>query len=773
MRVKIWPDFGKEVGQGGIKRVNEALHKWLPEYGVEIVDDIEEADVVNVHADRIKTTKPVAYSSHGLYWKGYDWPAWALDANTKLINAVKHANAFSVPSSFVHNVFARGMRVDPFILRHGVEIEEWEPEETHNYVFWGKTRIDSICDPEPVNKLAELCPEIGFVSTFGNDDLPNITTTGRVTYERSKSILKHAGIYLATVKETGAITVLEAMASGIPPVGFRWGVNPEIIEHGVTGWLVDPGDYEGLREGLYYCLSNRDTMGENARQAVIERFQWKDRIRDYLPFYDRALNGINHNRPTVSVIVTAYNLEKYLPACLDSVLRQDFDSWECIIVDDASPDNCGKIADTYASKDRRFSVIHNRQNLYLAASRGQGIQSSQGKYLFPLDADDELGEGALRILSEALDQDHTLDIAFGGFELIEPNGRRWVSTWPPNNPSYEQQIKGHNQLPYASMYRREWWERVGGYKRRWQSAEDASFWTEIMSYGAVPAKVTEIPTLIYNNRPTSMSHAIPTPDWLSWCTWSRIPENTPFGASGSLTARPVHDYDPVEVSVVIPCGPDHDQYLPDALDSLVAQTFINWEAIVINDSGERWFSDSGERLNPYIMGYPFVTWIDGDKNEGVSVARNKGIKASKGKYVLFLDSDDFLQPLAIELLLQTVKTYGGWAYGDWLDQDGTYKESQDFSIEDALQKMPCSITCLFSKDDLELIGGFDEKAPGWEDWDLMLSLLGRDICPTKLRYGLFTYRYLSGTRREENYTREKELLKWIHAKHKKLYEECT
>lgn len=777
MKVAIWPSFNiKENGEGGIRRVWEALYKHLPSYGVEIVERFDDADVINVHADNLKTDKPVAYSNHGLYWAGYEWPLWALEANAKLIRAAKHSHALSVPSRFVHNVFARGMLLDPFVLYHGVDIEDWNPLDSHGYIFWGKTRIDPICDPEPVNKLAAICPDVRFISTFGNKDLANITTTGRLTYERSKSLIQHAGVYLATVQETGGITVLEAMASGVPVVGFRHGVNAEIIEHGVTGWLVDPGDYDGLREGVYHCLANRKRIGTNARQAVIERFQWKDRVQDYRAFYQAAIDGVNQDdKPKVSVVVTAYQLSEYLPACLDSILQQDFSEWECIIVNDASPDDCGEIAEAYAREDGRFRVIHNSANLYLAEARNTGIRCAKGEYILPLDADDELGKGALRVLSTALDQDHDLDIATGGFQLIEPDGKRWISSWPSATPDFNLQIRHHNQVPYASMYRKWVWERTGGYRRRWKSAEDAEFWTRAMSYGAVPAKVTKNPTLVYNNRPNSMSHTVREPDWTAWFIWSRIPQLTPFGASGEYPkqpARPVLDYDPIKVSVIIPCGPNHDVFLQDAIDSIVAQTFQKYEIIVVNDTGKKWF-ENGKIINPYISGYPFVKFIDAEgegKPQGPAAARNRGIASSVAPCFVLLDADDYAQPLFLELLYRAWKEYGGWAYTDWYDQHGELKEAQDFTYDEALTKMPGPSTGIYSKADWERVGGFDESIVFWEDWDYQITLMGHGSCGRRIKYAGFTYRYDTGTRRELSYANEDKALKIIRKKHKVLYQ---
>lgn len=771
MRVYIHPQFNLQIdkGEGGIKRVVEALHRWLPEYGVEVVSDPRQADLINVHADEFKSRLPVAASSHGLYWDGYWWEGWCYHSNAKLIRMMKQAQATSVPSRFVHNAFARGMLLDPFVLQHGVELDDWEPAKDEGYVVWLKSRTDDICTPQPLNTLAAACPNLNFVSTFGSHDLPNVTLTGKLTHDKARAVIAHASVYLATVLETGNITTLECAAAGVPALGFDWGANQETIVHQETGYLVPPHDYNALREGLYYCLEHRDRLGQAAREHVRQNFQWRERVGDYLPFYQQALDEDQPDGPKVSVIVTAYNLERYLPACLDSVLHQDFTDWECIIVDDASPDSCGRIADEYAARDSRFKVIHNPANLYLAEARNVGLRASRGQYLLALDADDEVGPGSLGILTQALDKNPDQDIVTGAFELINPNGTHWVSGWPSNTPSYHQQIRKRNQVPYASMYRRWVWQRTGGYRRRWKSAEDAEFWTRAMSYGATPAKVTDAPSLIYNIRPDSMSHANQEPNWTAWFPWARLPEVTPFGCSGEPPERaawPVHNYHPPQVSVVIPVGPGHETYLQDCLDSVVAQTYQDWEVVVVNDTGEDWSTKSID----YTQGYPFARFLAYDPgHRGVSAARNRGIRASTAPYFVLLDADDYAQPYLLDILYAAVQKYGGWCYVDWYDQLGEIKEARDFNFEDTLGKMPGPVTGIYKKSDWEWAGGFDEHAPGWEDWILQLSLMSLGICGNHVRYPGFTYRYQTGTRREDNFAKQDSLLKYIRDKFQKLY----
>ena len=61
---------------------------------------------------------------------------------------------------------------------------------------------------------------------------------------------------------------------------------------------------------------------------------------------------------SISIIVPVYNAQEWLDHCLDSIASQDFESWQAILVDDGSKDNCGKICDEYAAMDSRFRVIH-------------------------------------------------------------------------------------------------------------------------------------------------------------------------------------------------------------------------------------------------------------------------------------------------------------------------------------------------------------------------------------------------------------------------------
>lgn len=105
------------------------------------------------------------------------------------------------------------------------------------------------------------------------------------------------------------------------------------------------------------------------------------------------------NTPLISVIVPVYKVEKWLPDCIESVLAQTLENWECILVDDGSPDGCPAICDAAAQKDPRFKVVH-KPNGGLSSARNSGLAAAKGRWVAFLDSDDAI---APRLLETALE----------------------------------------------------------------------------------------------------------------------------------------------------------------------------------------------------------------------------------------------------------------------------------------------------------------------------------------------------------------------------------
>jgi glycosyltransferase involved in cell wall biosynthesis len=119
----------------------------------------------------------------------------------------------------------------------------------------------------------------------------------------------------------------------------------------------------------------------------------------------------------ISVIVPVYNVEDYLPKCLDSILQQSFTDFELILIDDGSTDRSGKICDQYAQIDNRIKVIH-QKNGGLSNARNSGIDIAIGKYFSFVDSDDWIDKNMLFEMHQQALQNNA-DIVIAGHFIVD------------------------------------------------------------------------------------------------------------------------------------------------------------------------------------------------------------------------------------------------------------------------------------------------------------------------------------------------------------------
>ncbi len=132
----------------------------------------------------------------------------------------------------------------------------------------------------------------------------------------------------------------------------------------------------------------------------------------------------------VSVVIPVYNVEKYLPACLNSVLSQTLHEIEVICIDDASPDRCGEILDRYADLDPRVRVQHLSENHMQCYGRNRGIELASGKYIYFLDSDDMITTDALEELFDLAEQDDLDGIFFDSKAIFETDDlKKYASSY--------------------------------------------------------------------------------------------------------------------------------------------------------------------------------------------------------------------------------------------------------------------------------------------------------------------------------------------------------
>lgn len=126
---------------------------------------------------------------------------------------------------------------------------------------------------------------------------------------------------------------------------------------------------------------------------------------------------MDKNVPLISVIVPVYNVQTYLKKCVNSILSQDYDSFELILVDDGSTDDSGNICDIFKEMDSRVSVIH-KKNGGLSDARNNGIAASKGKFLTFIDSDDFVSTDYLSVLVNAAIK-FKADIVQGEFTKLQ------------------------------------------------------------------------------------------------------------------------------------------------------------------------------------------------------------------------------------------------------------------------------------------------------------------------------------------------------------------
>lgn len=227
------------------------------------------------------------------------------------------------------------------------------------------------------------------------------------------------------------------------------------------------------------------------------------------------------------------------------------------------------------------------------------------------------------------------------------------------------------------------------------------------------------------------------------------------------------------VSIIVPCY-NQEKYILECLDSVKAQTYLNWECIVIDDGS---IDNTKLLVQDYIQNEKRIKYYF-QQNTGVSTARNNAIKMSSGKYILPLDGDDKIGNSYLEKAVYQLKNNDklavvyckaqlfGNSSGNW--------ELPNYSFELLLKRNVFFCTALFKKSDFDKTNGFDSLMKvGLEDWDFWISLLSNGGQVHQINETLFYYRIVKNSRNssfDEN--KEKEIRQYVYNKHKMLYDKC-
>ena len=180
------------------------------------------------------------------------------------------------------------------------------------------------------------------------------------------------------------------------------------------------------------------------------------------------------NSALISIIVPCYNQAEFLDECLQSVLEQTYQNWECIIVNDGSPDNTEEVAKKWLDKDVRFKYL-DKENGGLSSARNAGIEKAKNDWILPLDADDKIAEKYLELAVDEFEKGFTIIYCEANF--FGSNSGKWNI-----QPYSYQRILTGNMIFCSAFFKKSDWKKVNGYDENLKSGrEDWEFWLSILS----------------------------------------------------------------------------------------------------------------------------------------------------------------------------------------------------------------------------------------------------------------------------------------------------
>lgn len=125
--------------------------------------------------------------------------------------------------------------------------------------------------------------------------------------------------------------------------------------------------------------------------------------------------------PLISIIVPVYNSEKTLNKCIDSILKQAFDDWELLLIDDGSTDRSYEICNEYAAKDKRIEVYH-KKNAGVSSARNVGLNRAKGKWITFGDSDDEILNNTFALYDRIIKEHNEIDLISCGYIIYYKSG---------------------------------------------------------------------------------------------------------------------------------------------------------------------------------------------------------------------------------------------------------------------------------------------------------------------------------------------------------------
>ncbi|EPR74697.1 Beta-1,3-glucosyltransferase [Winogradskyella psychrotolerans RS-3] len=191
--------------------------------------------------------------------------------------------------------------------------------------------------------------------------------------------------------------------------------------------------------------------------------------------------------PRISIIVPCYNQAIYLDECLSSVIQQTYNNWECIIVNDGSPDHTEEVAKAWCEKDVRFKYIY-QTNKGVSAARNLGISKAFGLYVLPLDGDDKIAEDYIENALSVFEKDAKTKVVYCKAKKFGDVNEDWVL-----DPFSLYNLSIKNMIFCSALFLKKDWEKIGGYDENMiHGVEDWEFWIAMLKKGGVVKQLDSV-----------------------------------------------------------------------------------------------------------------------------------------------------------------------------------------------------------------------------------------------------------------------------------------
>lgn len=394
------------------------------------------------------------------------------------------------------------------------------------------------------------------------------------------------------------------------------------------------------------------------------------------------------NNELISIIVPIYNTEKYLHECLDSIINQTYANFEVLLVNDGSTDSSGIICQEYVERDSRFRYFE-KDNGGVASARNLGLEHSEGTYITFIDSDDWVEQNYLDVLYTALKENDT-DVAISTYKRFAQDGVFYLRSYSREDDeflnlgtrsrdSFLEILPRLGELDHSfySISSKLIKRKIIGnllFDEQVSYAEDLNFFfhlylgVESVVYvrdytyiyrthdASTSQNVNELKALQELEIYKSMFQQIDRMGLPTFYYFKRMENVVTYRISGFPTSKAIREYESFVsevrervtyqqplISLIVPIY-NVENYLWSCLDSIAKQTYSNIEILLVNDGSP---DGSAAICQEFVAKDSRFRYIE-KENGGLSDARNSGIAESKGEFLSFVDSDDWIEPTYVE-----------------------------------------------------------------------------------------------------------------------------